>query len=482
MKQLFIKFVFASLIFLQATSCTRKFDEMNINPNNPVTAPATNILARSIQATASTLYGERLGMYYLGAYAGQTSVRSVGAFYEYRAEIVLSHWTSLYQIMNDLQQVILQSEKDNNKNMQAAAITLKVFVAQYVTDMWGDVPYSDALKGESGVIQPKYDTQEAIYNALLVELKKAADLFNEGAIDKLGDGDILMGNNTGKWKRFCNSLRLRVAMRMSNAAPAVATAALKDVLTNLNTYPVLQQDENVSLQWLGTAPYNEPWYEFLRTRTDYAMNATLIDALKNTNDPRLPVYALPAADDGLYHGLITGRPGSEFTLNNVSKIGTRFAGTANGASPFMRYAEVCFIMAEAYQRNLVTGDAATAYIKGITSSMAENGITNLGNYLNDPKVALTGDAGDLKKINLQKWIALFKQSGEAWSEARRTDVPLMNKVPYDYNNSHNRPPFRYPYPEEELFLNEKNIKPHLEGLENNDKYWGKQVWWDKRTL
>src|SRR5690606_28790779 len=111
-------------------------------PNKPTTAPATNVLANSIRSIASTLYGERLGIYYEGFYAGQTAPGIfIGASYEYRDEIVTGQWSSLYYAMNDLQKVISQSAEDGNKNMQAAALTLKVFAAQYLTDMWGAVPY-----------------------------------------------------------------------------------------------------------------------------------------------------------------------------------------------------------------------------------------------------------------------------------------------------------------------------------------------------
>lgn len=467
-------------------ACTSKFDEMNIDPNNPTDAPATNILARSIQSVTSTLFGERLGIFYVGFYAGHTAPGPfVGSTYEYRDEIVTGHWSSLYYVLSDCQKVIDQVEVEGNRNMQAVMMTVKAFTAQYITDMWGDVPYTQALKGEEAVSRPGYDSQEVIYKTLLTELAEAAELFNQGSIDRLGDGDILLHDNVGQWQRFCNALRLRVAMRISNVDPALAGETIAAVLGNPTHYPVLGEGEDVILTWPGSSPYNEPWYTYLTgTGPWYAMSSSLIDTLSTYDDPRLPIFAqpVPGSDPAVYAGLKTGRPASDFSLNNSSQIGTRYGYQAAGISPWMRYAEVCFLKAEAYARGLASGDAAEAYAAGISASMAENGIQDAGSFLAKPEVSWTADdAENLRRIYLQKWIALFKQSHEAWSELRRTDVPLLEAIPYEYNGSHSRPPFRYPYPNEEITLNGENIAPYLEGLENGDRFWGRQLWWDVRS-
>lgn len=472
------------LALLVLGGCTKRFDSMNTNPNAPTVAPGTNILGNSIYAIASTLEGERLGMFYAGTYAGQTCYFQIGAFYEYRDAIVSGHWNTEYHTLNDLQEIIETSAHDGNKNMQAAALTLKVYLAQKATDYWKDIPYSQALKGDSGVIAPPYDTQQQIYSQLLAESKTAADLFNQNSIDQLGSGDILFGGDLGKWKKFCNSLRLRVAIRMSNVDAAGATTVLQEVLGNPSRYPVMTGNgDDANLIWTGSSPYVEPWYSFLvlSKRTDYGMCANLVDTLKKFNDPRLPVYALPAVSDGSYRGYKMGDPNSNYTPDQVSGIGTRFARTAAGFSPFLRYPEVAFIRAEAFQRGLVSGTAQTEYEAGITASLAENGVSNATAYLAGPNVAWSGTAVDLQKIYLQKWIALFKESSEAWAESRRTDVPLMTVIPHDYNGSHNRPAFRYPYPQNEYQLNSTNLTPHLTGIDAaSQMFWGQQMWWDTR--
>ncbi|PUZ30084.1 Starch-binding associating with outer membrane [Chitinophaga costaii] len=491
MKQTTIKYFIITSICLMAAACTKNFDEMNTDPNKPTTAPSTNVLANSTYSIAATLFGERLGIFYEGFYAGHTAPGiAIAASYEYRDEIVAGHWSSLYYAMNDLQKIVDQSAADGSLNMQAVALTLKVYAAQYLTDMWGDVPYTEAFKGEEGVTRPAYNTQEEVYNAMFTELETAANLFTQNAIDGLGGGDILLGGDVKAWQRFCNSLRLRLAIRISGVAPDKAASVLKSVLDNSADYPTLNEDENVSLKWVGASPYNDPWYTYLTSSANYyAMCSTVIDTLKAYNDPRLPVYAQRTtlsdpANPGLndYAGLKSGEPSSSFSVSTVSKIGVKFGYTAAGFSPFMRYSEICFIKAEALLKGLITsGNAESEYQKGIIASMKENGITDYSAYLAKPSVAWSGTSADLTKVYLQKWLAIFKESAEAWSETRRTDVPVMSAVPYDYHGSHNRPPFRYPYPNSELTLNGENISEHLTGLDNNDYFWGKQVWWDTRT-
>jgi hypothetical protein len=165
--------------------------------------------------------------------------------------------------------------------------------------------------------------------------------------------------------------------------------------------------------------------------------------------------------------------------NNVSHIGDRFGNDPKGFSPFMNCAEVYFNIAEATQRGFVSGDAKSAYETGITMSLEENKIGSdaIAAYLTQPEVAWGGGSTpNIKKIALQKWLSLFKQSVEAWSESRRTDVPLMTSVSENYAQKHNRPPFRMAYADEEKSLNTSFPKEVAE----TDIFWGTQVWWDTR--
>lgn len=485
--KIYFKFKILGFIALMVItgSCTKDFVEMNTNPNSATKVPATNVLGQSILNATYILFGERLDIYYAGTFAGQTAAIGAGD-YEYRVGINNDQWKAMYIAMTYAVDAMNLAEKEENDNLYAAALTLKAYVAHKATDMWGKIPYSEAFNLEEGTLYPKYDTEQEVYSQILNELKTAADMFSTAG-EGIGAGDFLFSGDIEKWKKFANSSRLRVAVRMSSADESAAKSVISDVLNNQEKYPIMTSNEdNAYFWWPGVAPDQELWYERIGAddgnKTDsYRTSNYLISNLKALNDPRLPVYA-DKNTLGEYNGYTFGAEQRSDTLNNgnnVSHIGDRFGNNPAGFSPFMNAAEVYFLKAEAYQRNLVSGDAKEAYETGITMSLEENGIdaADVTMYLAEPEVAWDGGTtSNLNKIYLQKWISLFKQSVEAWAEARRTDVPLMPDVETNYAASHNRPPFRLAYPDEEKSLNTSFPTDFVE----DDIFWGTQLWWDKR--
>lgn len=484
MKNFCIQLIFAGLL-LTAFGCTKNFEAMNTNPNSPVLVPATNVFGSGIINSANVLFGTRLNVYYTGSFAGQ--LQNIGAGdYEYRVDINNSMWVSVYTAMRYFVDAMDLAENEENANLKAAALTMKAYVAQKTTDMWGDIPYSEAFKAEEGVSYPVYDKQKDVYTAILSELKTASEMFAASAGD-IGAGDLIFKGDIDKWKTFCNSLRLRVAIRLANVEPQTSAAVISEVLGN-SAYPIMTENsENAYLYYPGVAPDQEIWFKEMGSAgaktTGYRINQVLVDALKDNEDPRLPVYADPNRW-GEYNGYRFYYGQTRDTMNNgnnVSHVGDRFSNDPKGFSPFMNCAEVYFILAEAYERGFVSGDAEAAYVQGITRSLEENGITGpaVSTFLSRPGIAWgTGTLSNLEKINLQKWISLFKQSIEAWSEARRTDVPLMTGVSEDYALMHTRPPFRMPYADEEKTLNQENFPTYVQV---KDIFYGDQVWWDTRT-
>ena len=482
---IFIAFVLLG-IFILVNGCTKKFDALNVNPNAATVVPATNVLGGGIIAVANTQFGERLGIYYAGTYAGQIGAGD----YEYRVDINNSMWEGMYIAMTKLVDAARVADKENNKNIYAAALTLKAYAAHKTSDMWGKIPYTEAFQlKDKGTLYPKYDDEPVVYAAILAELKTAADIFKTGT-GTIGVGDFLFKGDVSKWRKFCNSVRLRVAIRMSSVDPATATSVISEILGDPTSYPVMTANtDNAYLLYPGVTPFTELWFNRVGFTSGtysagYRMNDVLISTLKSNSDPRLPVYALPNTW-GVYRGYIYGPTQYSDTINNsnnLSGIGTRFANNPAGFSPFMNCAEVSFIKAEAYSRNLVAGDAQAAYTNGITLSLTENGIAApaIATYLAQPEVSWNGGTTtNLQKIYLQKWISLFKQSVEAWSEARRTDIPLMTNITSisGYSLRHNRPPFRMAYADEEKSLNTNFPVNVVE----TDIFWGTQMWWDKRT-
>lgn len=481
-----IKFLLLAAVLMISNSCTKNFDEMNVNPNSPTVVPATNVFLSATTSIMYTLFGERLDVYYAGSYAGQTAAIGLGD-YEYRVDINNSMWRSMYRAMTYCVDAMRLAEAEGNTNLYAAALVMKAYSAQQTTDMWGKIPYSEAFRMEEGIIYPKYDTQQEVYTAILAELKEAADLLNNGT-GAMGVGDWIFKGNIGQWKKFCNSTRLRVAIRMSLVDESTAKAVISEILNDPEKYPIMTDNADNAYFWYpGVAPDQEIWFERMgaldgNKKDQYRTNSVLVNVLKANNDPRLPVY-VDKNKFGQYNGykFYYGQTRDSMNNgNNVSHIGDRFGNDPKGFSPFMNCAEVHFILAEVYLRGLKAGDAKTAYETGITKSMEENKISasDITLFLAQPEVAWgSGSTPNREKVALQKWISLFKQSVEAWSETRRTDIPLMTEVSENYALKHNRPPFRMAYADEEKSLNTKFPTE----VKEDDIFYGTQMWWDTRT-
>lgn len=463
-------------------SCTKDFEEINTDPNNPLDAPSINILANVIRLHTQGYYDDWGDMNEPSSYANHLGkIQYIDeAAYRFREGTVNNLWHNTFLNINDLQIVMeKESAEGGNPNIRAMAMVLRAYIFQMATDRWKDIPYSEAGKGRQGNITPAYDTQESIYMDLLVQLKQANALFTEDDDFEIGPNDVLLGGDVMKWKRFANSLRLRVATRMSNVAPAAAKTHVEEILGNPSVYPVITTNaNNIYLYW--QPPYREPWNDnrVARGRDDHGMCNVLIDVLKGFSDPRLPVYAKPAAHDGEYRGVVSGAVPGTFTLSHISRMGSLFRDDPEGFTPILRAAEVHFMIAEAATRGWATGGttAKDAYEGGITASLDEYGLQGAAEYIAQEGVAWNND---VKQIHLQKWISLFKNGNEAWAETRRTDVPQLSLAPHSPYSNHNRPPFRYPYPTSEFDLNSQQLQVKLAGI--TDHFWGQKMWWDTRT-
>jgi hypothetical protein len=476
------------LIFLSVliiSSCTESFEEVNTDPDRAKDAPATNVMAFVIRYYSSTFYDAWADMNEPSTYAGYLAkIQYIDeARYNFRPGTVESNWYYGYILLNNINEIKKKAIADGADNLLGVAKVLEALIVQSMTDRWRDIPYSDAIKLDDGILLPAYDTQEEIYPALLELLAEANDLLSTtAATDQLGEGDLLYGgldDQVEKWQKLANSMRLRLAMRISGVAPAVARPVVEAVLGNPAANPIMESnDDNAMFIWPGTSPYEEPWYVDSKTRDDHGVSDVLVNTLSSLNDPRLPVYAVPATSDEQFRGFTIGAA-AQPSLGTISRIGTRFRGDKAGFSPIFRYSEVMFSIAEASLKGWTTGTTAeAAYEEAVTASLEENEIAQaaIDSYLGGSGAF----AGTLQQIYLQQWIALFKQGMEGWSLYRRTGIPSSHYVaPGSFFPGHNTPPLRYPYPANEGTLNGANNKPFSDQVVDN--FWGKPMWFDQRT-
>ncbi len=460
--------------------CTKDFGDINTDPDRAKDAPATNVLAFVIRYHSDTFYDAWNNLNEPSTYGGQIAkIQYIDeARYNYRPGVVENKWYYTYIQLNNINEIKKKAIEDQADNMLGVAKVLEAYIFQIATDTWRDVPFSDAIRMADGVLLPKYDRQEDIYPALLDILAEANELLASGS-DNLGAGDVLFNGDVLKWRKFANSLRLRLAMRISEVNTSLAKSTVETILGNPGDHPIMSSNQDNAFFWYpGAAPYEDTWFVDSKTRDDHGVSDVLIDVLKDLDDPRLPVYAKPASSDGEYRGFTIGAS-AQPNISTISRIGARFRDDPAGFSPFMRYSEAMFHIAEAALKGFGVGiSAQDAYETAVAASLEENGIAqaDINAYIGNAAAY----NGTLDQIYLQEWIAMFKQGMEVWSLYRRTGIPTTHYVaPGSVFPGHNSPPFRYPYPQNELTLNGANAQPFAD--EAVDYFWGKKMWWDTRT-
>jgi hypothetical protein len=478
-KHITISLVTVGLLFW-VSSCTKDFEEINTNPNGPIKVPSVLLLPAMVENTMDLLYSTFNGGDMGSVWAQHWAKVQYNDEERYRPRATQfdAIWNSLYAgTIQDARVMYEFAESEKNDNLKAVALVMEVYAFSVLTDIFGDIPYSDALKAKEGITNPKYDSQSEIYAALLAKLDEANSLLTENGGSITGSSDILYGGNYMKWKRFANSLKFRMLMRMSNRSDFNKQAALQDIVSNRDIFQ--SNSDEAKLIYLAASPNNNPVNASIiaGNRGEYKVNSALVDIMKASDDPRLAVYAQLNAQ-GQYRGKPAGIidvPNAEYDYKNVSAIGTAYLA-ATAPAYLMSYAELEFLIAEAAKRGLISGGddkAAESYENGVRASMTANGVSvsAVDDYL-DGRPYASNSA--LTLIHTEKWIALFGQGIEAWTEWRRTGIPALAPA---IEGAINQIPSRYQYPPTEQALNPANYAAAV-SAQGADLLTTK-VWWNK---
>ena len=381
---------------------------------------------------------------------------------------VASSYTESYSTVVPLWQDLKGKTETQFPEVFALAQILKISAWHKATDMFGPIPYKEAGKG---LITVPYDSQEEVYKSMFKELSDAIEVLTKyadnGNSKLLPNADAVYAGDVHKWVVYANSLMLRLAMRVYYADAALSK---KYALQAVNhSYGVMKiKDDEAKMERGASLEFKNNLDVLINQYNECRMGSSMLAYLGGYQDPRLPKYfntstvsqAVTVGTYGKYSGVPTGH---DVSSNDAFKDSSRPAITSTTPTYWMRASEVYFLLAEAALHGFaVGGTAESLYEKGIEMSFEENGIassevadymssglkpsaysfhlTNPGVNVDVPAVteattAWSGtDEEKLEKIMIQKWIALYPNGQEAWTEYRRTGYPKLHSVVTNYSN------------------------------------------------
>jgi hypothetical protein len=460
------KLLFILLFTTIFISCKKELEEANINTNNPEHIDPEYLLNTSVLNTIN-LFGGVMRREALSHYSNYVSVGGgqMQRYYTF-AGAINGYWGSAYvSCLQPVHQIQLKYVDDPAyKNRVAIAKIFESYIYSNIVAMWGSIPKSKALNGEAYV---PYDKEEDIYMFLLNDLKDASNAINLSGDTYKGNSDAVYGGDLLKWKKFANTLRLRLAIQIANASPAKAKEVVADVLANeSNTITIASETAKAS--WGSTSDVWSYLYNYNVVQASAnasslnVISESLIQHMLPYQDPRLPVYAKPAARGpyiGKYWGqpkatqlpagvsIPGGNPHSPLSQLDYSQIGDYFT-KPDAEYVFLSYEESCFLKSEAALKGWGGSKSAELfYNEGVTASLAKYNITGAATatYLTKPGIkwntvtdttgreaefedylGLTSSAitkvDPYRQIIMQTWLAGFYNAMDAWTLIRRSQI------------------------------------------------------------
>ncbi len=475
-----IIYILIAAIALSAGSC-KKIDEFNKDTKSATAVPGHTLFANALrnlvdQETTTSVNENVLRPF--SQYWTETTYPDESNYdittrqipdYEFRTiyRDVLSNLKEAKRVIPDEPSTV--STAAEKKNMIAVTEILSVFAFQREVDIFGNVPYTEALDIDN--ISPVYDDGQAIYAKLFDRLDAAIADIDVGSRG-FSDGDLVYYGDMAKWKVFAYSLKLKLAITVADVTALdpggkVASAVAGGVM--------VASGDNATFTYLGESPNTNPIYVDLVAsgRYDWVAANTIVDKMKALNDPRMPYYFEQNLGSGIYTGGIYGD-------NNAYAAYTHITTTIqepDWRGLLMSYSEIQFYLAEAAARGFIPGSPETYYNAGITASIVDDwGGTSAEAtaYLANPDVAYATAAGtDKQKIATQSWIASYDRGLIGWTTWRRLDAPTFNLPAIT-----NKPvPFRYTYPSVEQTLNGTNYTAAAAAMGGDNQQ--SKIFWDK---
>lgn len=452
-----------------AGSCSKYVDGYEFSPNSP-TESNEALLTTVIQvATFAHFGGEmaRLPSYLTQQTTGVQFQAQERADYTILEGDVTNEWASLYSAMNDCN-ILIEKAGDINPYYRGIGGVLKAMNLGLTTDLWGDVPNSQANQGEAGEASwnPAYDSQQSVYASIQSILDAAISDLGAAEADNAilpGTDDLIFNGDAAAWLATAHVLKARYANHLSKRDAAGSATAALAALDNAYAAGFTSSASDCNAFFPGDGNSLNQWYAYQTTRANYIkMSAPFMALLAANGDPRLPFYA-SLDDNGGYSGTAIGDV--DVTTSNV---GPYFASPTS-STPLVTYAEAKFIEAEAAMRATNPTRAALAHNEAILAHVAQVTGSAAPQAFIDAHASETAGTITMDKIMTQKYVAMFTQS-ETWTDWRRTNIPALTPNPNGVANGVTVIPRRLP-----TSRDERNYNTNAQVQQDITV----PVWWDE---
>lgn len=478
------KYLYSTILLVAlfvVSSCTNDFEEINSNPNAPIEVETEFLLRQVIydfgeqMSFEGFVAGNLLGQYFTAVDFNLFDRHSLA-----EAQVGGNPWPIVYTNLRDNQIIIQQATSDiSNAVYEGPARILKAYMTASLTDMFGDVPYSEALLGKEGNVAPVYDRQEDIYigeGGILDNLEQGIAAIENYTGSLPLNGDLFYNGDLDQWLKFARSLQLKYLIRISEA---------RDVTQELTALIaqggfMADNNDNAAFSFTDGAPNN---FRMATARVGdfnlFIMSETMEEILKKYNDPRISNYFRPIGADGnSYEGLLNGPDASTVSISiaDFSLAGTMFREqTSLLQANFMTAWETEYLLAEAAAKGWTSGDAKLHYDRATELAFDYWNTEMPADYLSSGASSFGAIGMDpMEQIITQKWIANIINGYEGWIEYNRTGFPQLKTISASLNND--LIPVRLPYPADEAALNTVNYNSAAQATNGNSI--NAKVWWD----
>jgi len=462
----------SACIGLALSSCQSDLTSLNDDPKHPSVLPSDNLLATALYQSSYYMDNPSVNFNNYRFFTQQWAETQYPDETQYNLVTrnqPRNHFNRMYVYsINNLKQakvnLMNEVETDDIRTNKLATLEIEeIFIWENIVDTYGDVPYSEAFKPDE-ILTPKYDDAKTIYLDLIKRIDAVTATIKPAAT---GYGDLVYGGNMTKWKKFANSIKLRLGMNLADVDPALSKTTVESAIAS----GVISSDDDAYKFKYDGNTFSNPVFDNLvaSNRNDFLPSELVINTMSTLSDPRMDVWFTKVG--GVYKGGVFGELNDPYT--NFSQLSSYFR-SATATSNLFSYAEVAFLKAEAAARGYSAGGTAVdLYAAAVKESMRENGIS--GTTADAYVLAHPYNPANWKQsIGVQAWIALFNKGFASWNFTRRLDYPILVNPPKSNLSS---VPYRMPYSDQEYVLNGANVKAAGDKI-GGDKATTK-LFWDK---